>query len=279
VARDGFLPQQLYHRGDRLVFSNGIIGLAVVAGVLLAVFRGSVNALIPLYAVGLFTAFTLSQAGMVRHHLRLHEPGWRSGVVINAVGMATTSLVLVIVLVSKFTSGAWIPAIVIPAFVLLFKGIHRHYERVKIELALEPGEAMPVIHNTCVIPINQFNRAAVRALAYAKACNPERVIAVHVGVEDETVERLRQQWRDFGVDIPLEIVPSPYREFTKPILDFLDQIDDELPDDVITVVIPEVVVHRWWAQILHNQSALMLKGRLLFRSNTVVVSVPTHVDS
>jgi amino acid transporter len=278
VARDGFLPHQLYHRGDRLVFSNGIIGLAVVAGVLLAIFRGSVSALIPLYAVGLFTAFTLSQAGMVRHHLRLREQGWHSGVIINGLGAATTSFVLVIVLVSKFTSGAWIPAIVIPAFVLLFKGIKHHYDGVNAELALLPGETMPVVHNTCVVAINQLNRAAIRAIAYAKACQPEQLVAVHVGVEDESAADLQQRWTEAGFDIPLEIVPSPYREFTKPILDFLDRLDEERPDDIITVIIPEVIVHHWWEHILHNQSGLVLKGRLLFRPNTVVVSVPIHVE-
>jgi amino acid transporter len=280
VARDGFLPQQLYHRGDRLVFSNGIIGLATVAGILLAIFRGNVISLIPLYAVGLFTAFTLSQAGMVRHHLRLRESGWGAGVAINALGAATTGVVLAIVVVSKFTSGAWIPVIVIPLMVLLFKGIKHHYDRVNAELALQPGETtLPVIHNTCVVPINQFNRAAVHAIAYAQSCHPERLVAVHVGVEEETVERLREGWRDFGIDVPLEIVPSPYREFTGPILDFLDELDDQQPDDVITVIIPEVVVHRWWEHLLHNQSGLVLKARLHFRPNTVVVSVPTHVEA
>jgi amino acid transporter len=279
VARDGFLPQQLYHRGDRLVFSNGIIGLAVAAAVLLAIFRGSVASLIPLFAVGLFSAFTLSQAGMVRHHLRLREQRWRTGVAVNALGAVSTSVVLVIVIVSKFTSGAWIPAILIPVMVLLLKGIKRHYDRFNAALAIRRGETLPEIHNTCVVTVNKFNKAALRAIAYAKALHPERLIAVHVGVEDETVEQLQQQWRSFELDVPLEVVESPYREFSRPILDFLDRLDDERPDDVITVVIPEVVVNRWWEHILHNQSALLLKGRLLFRPNTVVVSVPTKVES
>jgi hypothetical protein len=279
VARDGFLPQQLYHRGDRLVFSNGIIGLAVAAAALLAIFRGSVVSLIPLFAVGLFSAFTLSQAGMVRHHLRLREERWRTGVAVNALGAVSTSVVLVVVLVSKFTSGAWIPAILIPVMVLLLKGIKRHYDRFNAALAIQPGETLPEIHNTCVVTINKFSKAALKAIAYAKALHPERLIAVHVGVEDETVEQLQQQWRSFDLDVPLEVVESPYREFSRPILDFLDRLDDERPDDVITVVIPEVVVNRWWEHILHNQSALLLKGRLLFRPNTVVVSVPTKVES
>jgi amino acid transporter len=278
VARDGFLPHQLAHRGDRLVFSNGIIAVAVSAGALLVVFGGKLDSLIPLFAVGLFTAFTLSQVGMVRHHLRLREPRWRVGVAINATGATATSIVLIVVLVSKFTAGAWIPAVVIPAVVAICKTIKRHYDQVRQQLALRPGEALPALHNTVVVPVGQLNQNSLAALAYAKALHPDRLVALAVEDEDNSLDELRQQWAALRLDIPLEVIPSPYRGITKPILDFLDTLDRQRPDDVITVVIPEVVVHRWWEQLLHNQTALILKSRLLFRPNTIVISVPAHVE-
>jgi amino acid transporter len=278
VARDGFMPRQLAHRGDRLVFSNGIIALAAAAALLLWAFGGTVAALVPLFAVGLFTAFTLSQVGMVRHHLRRRERGWRSGIAINAVGATATSVVLVVVLVSKFTSGAWVPAVVIPGIVMAFKAIDRHYRSVEEALALRPGDTVPVVHNTVVVPVANLNRGVLRALGYAKALHPDRLVALSVGLEDQRFDELRARWAQLCSDIDLEIVESPYREFTKPILGFLDTLDRQRADDVITVVIPEFVVHRWWQQALHNQSALILKGRLLFRPNTVVISVPSQLD-
>jgi amino acid transporter len=278
VARDGFLPKQLAHRGDRLVFSNGIIALAVSAGLLLVAFRGQVAALIPLFAVGLFTAFTLSQAGMVRHHLRLRAKGWKLGVAINGVGATATLVVLVVVLVSKFTSGAWIPALVIPAIVLLFTGIKRHYDHIEKVLAVRAGEALPLFHNTVVVPVSDLNRDTFNALAYAKSLHPERLFAVSVTMDDTDVGKLLEQWSDLERDVPLETIESPYRDVTGPVLDFLDSLDRGLAYEVITVVIPEFVVHRWWEQALHNQSALMLKARLLFRPNTVVVSIPVQIE-
>jgi hypothetical protein len=270
VARDGFLPRQLAHRGDRLVFSNGIIALAGAACVLLWAFGGSVAALVPLFAVGLFSAFTLSQVGMVRHHLRLRERGWRSGVVINAVGATATSIVLVVVLVSKFTSGAWIPAVVIPGIVIVFHTVNRHYRRVEAALALRPSDAIPVVRNTVVVPVSDLNRGVLNALGYAKALRPERLVAITVETEDHDVEGLRARWAQLCPDVDLEV--------TKPVLAYIDSLDRHRPGDVVTVIIPEFVVHHWWEQLLHNQSALILKGRLLFRPNTVVVSVPSQVE-
>ena len=189
-----------------------------------------------------------------------------------------TSIVLIVVLVSKFTAGAWIPAIVIPAVVAICKTIKRHYDRVRQQLALQPGESLPALHNTVVVPIGVLNRNTLRAVAYAKALHPDRLVALAVEDEDHSVDELRQQWAALDLDIPLEVVASPYRGIAKPIVDFVDTLDDKRPDDVITVVIPEVVVHRWWEQLLHNQTALILKSRLLFRPNTVVMSVPVHVE-
>jgi len=278
VARDGFLPHQFAKRGDRLVFSNGIIAVAASAAVLLWVFGGNLVSLVPLFAVGLFTAFTLSQIGMVRHHLRLRERGWQLGLVINATGATATSIVLVVILISKFTAGAWIPAVVIPMIVVACKLIKRHYESVERQLAIPEHAKLPSWHNTVVVPISDVNLAALDALAYATALHPDRVVAVTVDLEDEHIAALRQRWDELGLGVTLEVVESPYREITRPILSFIDEVDDRRPNDVITVVLPEVVVRHWWQQLLHNQTALALKGRLLFRPNTVVVSVPVQVD-
>jgi amino acid transporter len=278
VARDRYLPHQLANRGDRLVFSNGILAVAASAIALLWVFGGKLDSLIPLFAVGLFTAFTLSQVGMVRHHLREREPRWREGAAINAVGATATFIVLVVVIVSKFTAGAWIPAIVIPIIVIVCRTIKRHYDHIDAAVALAPNAELPTVHNTVVVSIRDLDRNSLGALAYAKALHPERLIAVTVEVDEERTAELRKRWDELALDIPLNVIPSPYRELTRPIMRFLDDLDEQDPSDVLTVVIPEVVVHRWWEQLLHNQTALVLKTRLLFRPNTIVVSVPAQIE-
>jgi amino acid transporter len=277
VARDGFLPRQFSKRGDRLVFSNGIIAVALTAIALLWAFSGRLTSLIPLFAVGLFTAFTLSQVGMVRHHLRLREPRWRRGVAINAIGATATTIVLGVVVVTKFTAGAWIPAIVIPAIVVVCRTIKRHYDQVEHELTLTAGERLPQVENTVVVPIDDLNQGSLAALAYARSMQPHRLVAVTVDLDGDGGQELRRQWASLGIDVRLKVLDSPYREITRPILRFLDDLDRRHPRDVLTVIIPEVVVHRWWQQFLHNQTALILKARLLFRPNTIVISVPAHV--
>jgi amino acid transporter len=279
IARDGFLPHQLAHRGDRLAFSNGIITVAAGAGALLWIFSGKLESLVPLFAVGLFTAFTLSQLGMVRHHLHRREPRWQVGTAVNATGAAAASVVLLVVVVSKFTAGAWIPAVVIPAIVLGCKAIKRHYARIEQQLAVEPGAHLPCVRNTVVVPLSRLDRNVLHALAYAKALHPDELVAVAVEDQDDSLDELRRQWTAHDLDdISLCVVPSPFRGTISPILDFIDAIDRQRDDDVITVVLPEVVVHRWWEQLLHNQTALILKSRLLFRRNTIVISIPTHVE-
>ena len=278
IARDGFLPRQLASRGDRLVFSNGIVALAAAAAGLLVAFGGTVEALVPLFAVGLFASFTLSQAGMVMYHLRQREPGWRWSALINAVGTGATTLVLVVVLVSKFTAGAWVPTVVIPAVVLVFKAIHRHYERVAAETETSPTEPLPDLRNTVIVPVGRVTKPVLQAIAYARALRPDHLVCVSVAFDETDADRIAEAWDSHGFDVPLEILPSPYRDLTKPILAYIDRMDGLRDDDVVTVVIPEVVVCRWWEQVLHNQSALALKARLLFRRNTVVVSVPCHVE-
>lgn len=277
VARDGFLPHQLAHRGDRLVFSNGILAVAGTAAALLWVFGGKLDSLIPLFAVGLFTAFTLSQIGMVRHHLRLRERRWQLGVAINATGAAATTIVLAIVLISKFTAGAWIPAIVIPLVVLTCKAVKRHYDGIEQLLALRPGERPARVHNTVVVAAARLNRATLGAIAYGQSLHPDRLVAVAVEDEDNSLDELRRRWADLHLDTPLEVVPAPYRGLTAPILRFLDTLDRQQPDDVITVIVPEILVKRWWERLLHNQTALILKTRLLYRPNTVVIAIPAIV--
>jgi amino acid transporter len=278
IARDGYLPRQLANRGDRLVFSNGVIVLAGMASVLIVVFGGKTDSLIPLYAVGVFTAFTLSQAGMVKHHLRIREPAWKRGVAINGTGSVATAIVTIIFAVTKFGEGAWIPIIVIPVIVALFKGIHHHYVRVAAALKVPLDYRPRRMNHTVVVLVGSVHRGVLEALAYATSLHPDRLLAVTVVSDEEEQEQIEQVWRERAIDVPLEIVHSPYRELTRPVLRFVDELEARYTNSIVTVVLPEFVVSSWWSQLLHNQSALLLKGRLLFRKGTVVTSVPYHLD-
>ncbi len=279
IASDGYLPRQLANRGDRLVFSNGVLVLAVMAGALIVAFGGITNALIPLYAVGVFTSFTLSQAGMVRHHLKEREPRWRFNAWLNGVGAFTTLVILLIVAVTKFSSGAWVPIVVIPAIIVLFKSINSHYKSVEEGLKADVDYQSRPMNHTVVVLVGSVHRGVLEALAYARSMRPSRLLAVTVVSDEEEQEKIAQQWAQFGIDVPLEIVFSPYRELARPVLRFVDELDATRSNDIVTIVIPEFVVGSWWGQLLHNQSALFLKGRLLFRKGTVVTSVPYHIES
>ena len=276
IAKDGFLPRQFFNRGARLVFSNGVLFLAVVAGLLIIVFNGDISALIPLYAFGVFTGFTLSQTGMVRHHFKHREPKWRLHSLINAIGAFTTGLIAVIVVVSKFTEGAWIPAALIPMMVMAFRAIGKHYAKGKAAVATQPGYKPPRETHTMVVLVGGLNKGVLHGLTYAKSLNPDRLMAVTVATDDEERLALEKQWADYGVDIDLYAVYSPYRELTGPIMKFLDELDQEHEGDIITVVIPEFVTS-WKTQWLHNGSAFALKAKLLYRPHTAVVSVPVHM--
>jgi amino acid transporter len=279
IARDGFLPRQLFNRGDRLVFSNGILALSVAAGLLLAAFGGVTTALIPLYAVGVFTSFTLSQLGMVQHHRRERHPGWQQATAVNAVGATATGTVLLVVVVSKFTIGAWVPVVVIPVIIALFTGVKRHYSQVNAALAIPPGWRPPRQNHTVVVLVGGVHRGVLEALTYARALAPNHLVAVTVVSDEDEQARIQAQWDEHNLDVPLDIVYSPYRELSRPLLRFLDEIDSRWDNDVVTVLIPEFVVHRWWEQLLHNQTALFLKGRLLFREGVVVTSLPYHLKT
>ncbi len=278
VAGDAYLPRQLANRGDRLVLSNGILVLAIAAGGLIVAFGGDVSALIPLFAVGLFMSFSLSQAGMVVHHSRLRELGWRRRLVINAIGATATTAVTLVVVVSKFTEGAWIPTLVIPLLVVMFLSIKRHYRRVDEALACPPGTPLPeIVHTVVVLVGDRVHTGVLEALAYAKSLHPQYLHAVHVAFDTASGERMRETWNEYAFDIPLDVVPSPYRALTRPVLDYIDELDRRWSHDVVTVVVPELVVRHWWDQLLHNQTAFALKARLLFRKGTVVTSIPSHI--
>jgi amino acid transporter len=276
IARDGYLPRQLANRGDRLVFSNGVVGLAVLAGALIVVFKGNISALIPLYAFGVFTGFTLSQAGMVVHHFRLREPRWRLSSVVNGVGCLATGIVAVVVVVSKFTEGAWIPAVVIPSLVVAFRSINRHYRTVRASVQVDPSYKPPRKTHLVIVLVGSVNRGVIDALAYARSLAPERLMALSVVTDEEDQQRLLQDWYDHDIKVPLQTIQSPYRELTRPVLEYLDELDAESPDDFISVIIPEFVTP-WTQSWLHNQSALALKARLLYRPNTIVISVPVII--
>ena len=279
IAFDEYLPHQMRNRGDRLVFSNGVLILATAAIVLIVAFGGVTTALIPLYAVGVFTSFTLSQAGMVRHHQKQREENWRRHAIMNGVGSVATLIVLVIVATTKFTSGAWVPLVLIPLIILLFKAIRRHYLRVDraLEANLTAGMTRPR-RNTVIVLVGNVHGGVVQALSYAKSLNPNYLVAVRLVDSDEEAAEVNKVWLDAGFDIPLETVYSPYRELRRPLLEFLDRLDEKYENDNVTVIIPEFVVSHWWENILHNQSALRIKRWLLLRPGTMVTSVPYHID-
>ncbi|HET9051892.1 MAG TPA: amino acid permease, partial [Candidatus Dormibacteraeota bacterium] len=234
--------------------------------------------LIPLYAIGVFLAFTMSQAGMVARHLRLREPGWRPALVMNFMGMCATALVLVITAYEKFTSGAWIVILLIPALVLLFKTVHSHYNEVSDLQATETPTSPDRVEPVCIVPVADLNGPALQSLALARRIS-DTVIAVHINDDQDAIARLRTKWTAWGDHVPLTIIDSQYRAVVRPLMQYIAEIDRQRPGDTIVVVLPELVATKWWHQVLHNQTALRLKAALLFRPGTVVISVPYHLRS
>jgi amino acid transporter len=277
MAVDNYAPHQFKRLGDRLAYSNGIVVLAVLASVLVITFNGNTLRLIPLYTVGVFIAFTLAQWGMVRRWRRLRKPGWRRGLAINGVGMVMTSVVFLITASDKFLDGAWIIVIVIPALVALLRGVHTHYtdlnQRAAVETPTEPTKIQPL----CIVPISDLNLVALQSLALARKIT-DTVVAVHISDDEEDIAKLRAKWDIWGNHVPLEIIESPFRSLVRPLLAYIDALDKQVRDDTLIIVLPEMVATRWWHHLLHNQSALRLKGALLFRPGTVVVSVPYHLQ-
>jgi amino acid transporter len=325
LARDRFLPRQFATRGDRLVFSNGIVILAIFAGILVMAFGGDTSRLIPLYAVGVFLSFTLSQSGMVRHWLKergrkkktrerleasIHftestvdtdslpdaelaaseqrgstfisdevtdNSHWKKSIVINAVGAVATFIVLCVFIATKFIHGAWIVVVVVPLLVLMFRAIHKHYVGVAKQLSTEGLESLQPIKHTVIVPISGIHRGVVGALQYSKSIAPEHVQAVYVDFDEEATAKLREKWERWGAGVKLVVLPSPYRELTRPLLRYISRLEKN-ETDVVTVVLPEFVPARWWQHLLHNQSSLMLKGALLFKKGVIVTSVPYHLE-
>jgi amino acid transporter len=277
IARDNFLPRQLMNRGDRLVFSNGIIFLGIAASVLVISFGGIVNALIPLYAVGVFTGFTLSQFGMLVRHRKLKEPGWQLRAFFSGVGALTTFSVAGIVVVVKFTDGAWIPAVVIPTMMAIFLAVNRHYTRVRSFLRIEEGYIAPRRTHTVLVLVGSVNKGVLQAVKYAESLRPDRLLALSVVGSPEEKAKLVDDWAKYGMTVELETLNDDFRNLTDTILTHINRIDDENSDDIITVIIPEFVtaIRSQW---LHNQSALAIKARLLYRKNTVVTSVPIVIE-
>ncbi|HET6891725.1 MAG TPA: APC family permease, partial [Pyrinomonadaceae bacterium] len=330
LARDRFLPRQFANRGDRLVFSNGIVILAIFAGLLVIVFGGDTSRLIPLYAVGVFLSFTLSQSGMVVHWLReraklraerrqkeaereqatqsaadsddvqplpdieledeeIHRSyfvtdevtspsNWKKSIVINTVGAIATFIVLCVFVATKFLHGAWIVVVVIPLLVFLFRAIHKHYLMVAKQLSTEGLEKLRPMKHTVIVPISGIHRGVVCALQYAKSIATDKVQAVYVDFEEEATASLKHKWERWGAGVQLVVLPSPYRELTRPLLRHINRLVRENSDDMITVVLPEFIPAKWWQHILHNQSSLLLKGSLLFKRGVIVTSVPYHLE-
>ena len=276
LARDRYIPRQFATLGERLVFSNGIMVLGAMAALLLVIFGGETHALIPLYAVGVFISFTLSQSGMVRHWWTDRVRGWRHKLAINGLGALATGVVTVVIAATKFTHGAWIVVLVIPALVATFLAMHRHYEDVAEQLSLEGLPGPPELRHTVLVVVGDLHRGVVRAVQYAKtlAAPSVAVRAVFVETDPAKTAKLEEKWARWGLGVPLVILNSPYRSLLRPLVEYLDALQSLGDDHMVTVVIPEFLPSRWWQHILHNQTALLIKGVLLFRKNTVVVDVP-----
>ena len=276
LARDRYVPRQFANLGERLVFSNGIMVLGAMAAILLVIFGGETHALIPLYAVGVFISFTLSQSGMVRHWMRDRQPGWRHRAIINGTGAVATGVVTVVIGATKFTHGAWIVVLVIPTLVATFMAMRRHYDDVAEELSLEGLAAPPELRHTVLIIVGDLHRGVVRAVQYAKtlAAPTVAVRAVFVETDPAKTAKLEEKWTRYGLGVPLVILNSPYRSLLRPLVEYLDALQAQGDDHMVTVVIPEFLPSKWWQHVLHNQTALLIKGTLLFRKNTVVVDVP-----
>ncbi len=338
LARDRFMPRQFANRGDRLVFSNGVIILAIFSSILVAAFGGDTSRLIPLYAVGVFLSFTLSQVGMVRHWLKegraqqvsrgiapnrkdrltaskesyadqvfdegakledIHlsvtperaagrnpidvadklkqESHWRKSIVVNGVGAIATFVVLVVLVITKFLHGAWIVVFLIPILVMMFRAVHRHYEEVAKQLTTEGLVRLRPIKHEVIVPISGIHRGVIRALEYAKSIAPDNVTAVYVDLDEDATKNLREKWKDWADDVDLVVLASPYRALTRPLLRYIDRVERDHKDDIVTVVLPEFVPAKWWQHLLHNQSSLMLKGALLFKEGVIVTNVPYHL--
>jgi len=278
LATDGFLPRQLMSLGDRLVFNNGISVLCFLAILLIVMFHGDTHALIPLYAVGVFICFTTSQLGMVMHHWRLREEHWQTGIFINGLGAVVTALVTIILGVEKFMEGAWIVMLIIPSLLMLFNAIRKHYDKVNAQLALPQDGYCPLaIDHTVLVLVSTLHRGTIPALEYAKTIS-DRVEAVHIELNPESTRRLRATWEEWGCGIALTILKSPYRSITEPLMEYVDEVEDRYEHDLVTIIVPEFVTRKWWHNMLHNQTSIVIKALLRNRPGKVVTTVRYHLE-
>ncbi|OGN72672.1 MAG: permease [Chloroflexi bacterium GWB2_54_36] len=296
VALDGFMPRQLAYRGSRLVYSNGIVLLAIIAAVLILAFNASVTRLIPLYAIGVFLSFTLSQFGMARRWKKIgslkegaelkergstlrYEKGWQFKMIINGIGAVLTGIVMLVFAVTKFAQGAWLVIIIIPLLVILFSGIRRHYSNLASDLSLEnQGTPPQVSRQRVILPLSGVHRGTLAALRYARTLSDD-ITAVHVSIDPEETARLQQKWETWGDGHRLVILESQYRTFIEPLLEYIDEIDNiKQPKEVITIVVPEFVPRHWWSNILHTKTAATLSAALHFRKDIIITNVPYQVD-
>jgi amino acid transporter len=279
LASDRFLPRQFAQRGDRLVFSNGVVALGIFAALLVIAFGAKEQALLPLYAVGVFMSFTLSQLGMVVRGYRLRTPGWWRGALISSIGATVSAIVMCVIAVTRFLEGAWAVLVLIPLLVLILLSIHRHYLSVAQQLSL--ADAPPpkaVRRHTAVVLISGVHRGVIPALQYGLSLAPDNVTAVYVDMDAETTAKLKEKWQLWGSGVPLVVLSSPYRSLVRPLMKYIDELDKHYEDDVLTVILPEFIPSKWWQHLLHNQTALLIKATLLFSKGRVVTSVPYHLD-
>ena len=277
LARDGYMPHQMAMMGDRLVFSNGVVILGLFSCLLIVLFAGDTHALIPLYAVGVFLSFTLSQAGMVRRWLLKHGPRWKAKLVVNGIGAAATAIATIIIASTKFAHGAWIVIVLIPLIIIMFRAIRSHYKAVADQVQLSRDARPPrPRRNLILIPIGAVNKAVLRAVDYARSRGGE-VRAVLIDVDKEETAVVEMRWAQWGCGVPLIVLPSPYRSILGALMDYVEENLDKDPECWITVVLPEILPARWWQNILHNQRALLLKGALLFKDRVVLTDVPFHL--
>jgi len=279
LAKDGFAPKELARRGDRLVFSNGILTLAAAAAVLVVAFGGRTSSLVPLYAVGVFTAFTLSQAGMVRHHKRRQEPGWRWRQAVNAVGAVATGIVAIIIAATKFTSGAWIPVVVVPMIVGVFLMVRRFYDHLEQALEVTPELARPhPLPLTVVVMVGQLHRGILNALDYARSMSADHLVALHVCIDDDDGSALRRQWEELGIEVPLEMVTAHFRDIGAAVEGHLKELGERWPNNRRTLVTSQYAAGGMFDDLLHNQSLVLLREQLMVDCNVAVVAVPYRIE-
>jgi amino acid transporter len=279
LANDRFLPRQFAQRGDRLVFSNGVVALGMLSAVLVIAFGAREQALLPLYAVGVFMSFTLSQFGMVMRGWRMRSPGWWRSALVSSIGAIVTGIVLLVVAGTRFLEGAWAVIAIIPILVLILLSIHRHYINVARQLSLADAPApLAVRRHTVLVLISGVHRGVIPALQYALSIAPDNVTAVYVDLDEQTTAKLTEKWEHWGCGIPLAVLPSPYRSLIQPLMRYIDEVDGLYSDDILTIVLPEFIPAKWWQYLLHNQTALLIKAALLFSKGKAVLSVPYHLD-